>query len=150
MRALLDTNVLVRAATRPASPARELLRYLRADPHRLVLSPFLLTELSRVLHYPRVREQAQLDDVDVRDFLDGLEEIAEVVDPGAVVVELSRDPDDNPILQAAATARVDVICTRDRDFEHPDVAAFCAAHGIRILNEVELLNELRAAGAADK
>ncbi len=72
------------------------------------------------------------------------------MDPGVLQVELSHDPDDNPILQAAAAARVDVICTRDRDFDHPDLAAFCAAHGIRIVNEVELLNELRAAVGADE
>lgn len=56
MRVLLDTNVLVSAITRRDGPARELTR-LMTGPHVLVTSAFLLSELQRVLAYPRVRSQ---------------------------------------------------------------------------------------------
>jgi predicted nucleic acid-binding protein len=51
MRIVLDTNVLARAVTGPGGPAGELLRRVQRD-HLLVLSPFLITELARVLRYP--------------------------------------------------------------------------------------------------
>jgi predicted nucleic acid-binding protein len=47
MRVLLDTNVLVRAAKGLAGPPGALLALLRVEPHILIASPFLLTELDR-------------------------------------------------------------------------------------------------------
>jgi predicted nucleic acid-binding protein len=54
MRIVLDTNILARAASGPPSPAAELLLRCISPPYVLCSSPFLLSELSRVLRYPRV------------------------------------------------------------------------------------------------
>ena len=54
MRAVLDTNVLVRATKNASGPARELLRQFEAEQHVLIVSNAILVELLRVLDYPRV------------------------------------------------------------------------------------------------
>jgi predicted nucleic acid-binding protein len=55
MRILLDTNVLARAASGPPSLANELVTAATEPQHTLLLSPFLLAELSRVLRYDRLQ-----------------------------------------------------------------------------------------------
>ena len=57
MRVVLDTNILVRAnpAVAPQSLARDLLLTVLSGPHVLVLSSAILTEIERVLNYPRVQ-----------------------------------------------------------------------------------------------
>jgi hypothetical protein len=49
VRAVLDSNILARAAKPSTGPAREVLTRLRTPPHALIASPFLLNELERVL-----------------------------------------------------------------------------------------------------
>lgn len=43
----------------------------------------------------------------------------------------------------AVMGQAEIICTRDRHFGHPDVQAYCAARGIRIMTDLELLKLLR-------
>jgi predicted nucleic acid-binding protein len=62
MRIVLDTNVLARAAMRTSGLGRELLLRCTENPHVLVLSEFIISEVSRVLRYPRVRKSHGLSD----------------------------------------------------------------------------------------
>ena len=49
MRIVLDTNVLVRAAANEEGLAGRLLQEISAVPHVLVTSPYVLSEIARVL-----------------------------------------------------------------------------------------------------
>ncbi len=70
MRIVLDTNILVRAHAKATGPARELLLLtIRAPEHVLLVSPFLLRELERVLSYERVRRVTRLTDDEAAEFL---------------------------------------------------------------------------------
>jgi predicted nucleic acid-binding protein len=53
------------------------------------------------------------------------------------------DPKDAPFLMTAALGRADVLCTRDDHFHHEIVEEFCHQHGIRILDDIMLMQELR-------
>jgi predicted nucleic acid-binding protein len=50
MRIVLDTNVLVRAAPDEHGVAGKLLEKIVSGPHILVSSPYILSEIARVLH----------------------------------------------------------------------------------------------------
>lgn len=146
MRIVLDTNVLARAATGPAGPAGEVLR-LVVPPNALVVSPFLIAELSRILRYERMRRLHRFDDDAIDDFVQQIESSADVVDlpddaTGSVV---PGDPDDDPVIATAAAGGAEIICTRDRHFQHPTVQAYCSGRGIRVMSDVELLGLLRQA-----
>lgn len=58
MRVVLDSNILARATPGKTSAAREVLLLLTRPAHILVTSAPLLTELARILQYPRVRAPA--------------------------------------------------------------------------------------------
>jgi putative PIN family toxin of toxin-antitoxin system len=144
MRVVLDSNILARATPGKTGPAA-VLRLLIRPPHFLILSPFLLVELSRVLRYPRVRALHGLDDVAIHAYLVGLQQNALMVDvaslpsPGIV----PHDPDDDPVVQTAVTGKADVLCTLDRHIHDAAVQRYCAQFGISILTDVELLPQLR-------
>jgi predicted nucleic acid-binding protein len=54
MRVVIDSNVLARATPGKTSAAREVLLLLTLAPHMLITAAPLLTELARILQYPRV------------------------------------------------------------------------------------------------
>ena len=72
-----------------------------------------------------------------------LADAGDLVIPVGSAVYVAGDPKDNPILQLAIAGKADVLCTRDRDFEHERVAESCRLHGLRVIDDVALLEELR-------
>ena len=148
MRILLDTNILARATPGPSSLSRELVRLASLPPHVLILSPFLVSELSRVLGYERLRRVHGLDDAAIREHLLDLQATALLVDPPAAGgLSVPHDPDDDPVIAAAIAGQAEVLCTLDRHLWHPDVLTFCGQHGTRVRTDVELVQELRAKNA---
>lgn len=145
MRVLLDTNVLVRAT--PASlggPAWEVLQRIVRGTHTLVTAPPLLLELQDVLQRPRVRKSLKLDDDEIGKFVVAVQEVAEGIRlPATIPPYVPDDPKDAALVQTAIIGRVDVLCTRDRHLLHPQVLAICQKNRIRVLSDIELLNELR-------
>ncbi len=146
MRIVLDTNILVRANPRssPSGLASSLLLAAVSRPHSLILSSAILDEVRRVLAYPRVQARWPLNDQLINEYLARLE-------AAGIFVELQmrrtpsliRDPDDDPIVQTAIQGRADVLCTRDRAFYDSLVQRVCALHGVRIVDDITLTQELR-------
>ena len=125
MRVVLDSNVLARAARGGTGPAAESLRIVMVPPHTFILSPFLLSELSRVLRYERVRKLHKLDDGKIDAFLQSLQSAALLVNPptATATVVVSPDPDDDPVIATAVAGQADVLCTRDHHLHNPHVRA---------------------------
>lgn len=130
MRVVLDTNVLARAADGPPGLANELVLACTQLPHDLVLSPQLVSKLSRVLRYERVRSQHGLSDEGIETYLADLQAVAVIVlpppEPRPVV---PFDPDDDPVVATAIAAQADVLCTLDRHLHHPSVVRTVSATG---------------------
>lgn len=148
MRAVLDTNILARAARGGAGPAAEVVRNLLGAPNVLILSLPLVSELGRTLRYPRLRKMHGLDDAGIDVYEQQLQAGAHIVNPpaGLPAAIVTHDPGDDPVIAAAICGQAQVVCTRDHHFRHPDVQAYCSLHGIQILDDLELLRLLRAAG----
>jgi putative PIN family toxin of toxin-antitoxin system len=143
MRVLCDTNVLVRAVISPFGAAAELLSLIARD-HALVVSLPVLGELYDVLRRPHIRRLHRLDDARVRRVISRLSKLAVVVPlPSAITPAVPNDPKDDPIVMTAIIGKADVLCTLDRHLRAPAVAAYCAAQGVRVLRDAELLSELR-------
>lgn len=107
-RVLADSNVIVSALLFPGSiPAQALARMLSDD--RLVLTDWIIDELHEVVGRKWPDRLPALDA-----FLEAIP--FELVAPGGVSPTTMRDLNDQPILDAAVAASVDIIVTGDRDF----------------------------------
>ena len=147
MRVVLDTNILVRAAGNQQGLAGRLLQEIVSGSHVLVSSLYILSEIARVLAYPRLQARWQLSAEMVTEFVSRLGDIAEIVvttTPDRVVI---ADPDDDPIVQTAVLGRVDVLCTRDAHVLETAVVKYCAGHGIKVTNDIELYHTLTGRSA---
>ena len=145
MRVVPDTNILVRANpnTSPQGLARELLLAVLSGPHVLIVSSAILTGIERVLNYPRVQARWPLTAEAIAAYRFFLQDIGAMVDLPASFPAIVRDPDDDLVLQTAIAGRADVLCTRDEHFRDEAVERVCAAHGIRIIGDIALMQELR-------
>ena len=143
MRFVLDANILARAAGSRNGPAGELFERILAD-HVLVVSLELLAELARVLRYDRVRRMHQLDDEEIKAFIESIESGGTLVSlPSPIPRVVPDDPDDDAVVATAVTGQVQVVCTRNRHLFHDNVSAYCRHRGFEIMDEIELLKRLR-------
>jgi putative PIN family toxin of toxin-antitoxin system len=143
MRVVLDSNILARATPGKTSAAREVLLIVTQPPHHLITSAPLLTELIRI-QYPCVRALHGLDDSGIQAYLQAVQTAALVTVPVSPPPVHTRDPADDQVIATAVAGQAEVICTWDRHLHDPAVKAQCLTHGIRVLKDVELLQELRA------
>jgi putative PIN family toxin of toxin-antitoxin system len=144
MRILLDTNILARAASGAPGLANELVVEAARHDHVLLVSPFLLVELERVLRYERFRPIHGLSDDAIAEYLLNLQLVSVLVVPGRNVDVVVDDPDDDPVVAAAAAGQADVLCTKDRHLWQASVVDYCRHHGIEVIGDLELLQRLRA------
>lgn len=145
MRIVLDTNVLVRAnpAVSPEGLARDLLVTVVSGPHVLVLSEAILTEVRRVMSYPRLQARWPLSIEAIERYTLFLRESGVLADLPERFPAVVSDPDDDLVLQTAIAGKAEVLCSRDVAFQYETVEQVCTAHGIRIVDDIALLQELR-------
>src|ERR1700736_6351899 len=92
---VLDTNVLVSGLAYPGSVPGRIVSVWRQGGLDVVLSHYILEELSRVL--PRLK-RIRLSDGEIRDLVDSLLFLADVVQPDGRRDESLRDAADQQVL----------------------------------------------------
>lgn len=133
IRVVLDTNVLVSGLAYPASIPGKVVAAWRQGSLHVALSRYILDEMARVL--PRLVRLALTPD-EVRDLVDSLMFLADIVEPASAHETQLHDPDDQPVLQTLVAARADYLITGDKDLlaladRYPVLspADFWAKHG---------------------
>lgn len=111
MRVVLDTNTLL-SAIGWAGPPSLILTALIEGRHTLVISPPLLSELTRALTYPRLRHVSTLPWIPTG--LAWLHQPEHIVIPRERIGVVTADPSDNMVLEAALAGRADAVVTGDR------------------------------------
>lgn len=108
MRALFDANVLISGLlSRRGAPAQLLAKWLEGE-FELVVTDRLLAELEATLVRPKLRRH--FNEEDVRVFVELIRSLAEWIDdPDAALVISSRDPRDDYLIAAAATAHATLV-----------------------------------------
>lgn len=114
IRAVIDTNVLIRAAIRPHGSVGPVVRRLRQGAYLLIISEILFDELIEKLREPRIARKYNLDQQAIQDFVGELAVSSELVAPTRII-HVCRDEDDNRVLEAAITGRAEYIVTTDED-----------------------------------
>lgn len=133
LRVVLDTNVLVSGLAYPASVPGRIVATWRQGGLDVALSHHILDELARVL--PRL-SRIGLSTTEIRDLIDSLMFLADVVDAAATQDPRLRDPADQPVLATLIASGAQYLITGDKDLlalaEHYPIltpAAFWARHG---------------------
>ena len=118
MRAVVDTNILVRAVIKPSGTVGPVLLRLRHGDYTLLYAQSLLEELIDVLNRPRIRDKYRLTDQDIQTV------VSLILLRGEAVVPLEskeeritacRDSKDDKFLEVAVAGRADVIVSGDQD-----------------------------------
>jgi putative PIN family toxin of toxin-antitoxin system len=110
MRIVLDTNVLISALAFPGSQPDQILYRIRRGETELFISPFILSELDRVL---REKFRFTKKEADVR--VNAIRAIAHVITPTERITVVTANDDDNRILECVAAAQAEFLVTGDKE-----------------------------------
>ncbi len=110
----------------------------------LLTSAFILDELARAMRYPRLRRIHGLDDAEIDRHVQDVQRAASIVDLAVspIPTVVASDPQDDPVLATAIRGLADILATLDSHLRHPDVREYCAQFNVRIVTDVEALEEL--------
>lgn len=106
---VLDTNVLVSSLLKSESKARQIYRLVLRGKIKLYISKPLLSELERVLEYPKFKIERLQRQV----FLKNLTRIGILIHPTQKIDLIKEDPPGNRFLECAVTAGVDYLVSGD-------------------------------------
>ena len=140
MRLVLDTNVVVAGLAYPSGPPGKIVAAWRSGTLQIVLSQWILTECERVL--PRLGRFTTLSAGDIRDLVDSLALMADIVEPDADADALARaaaagvhDAADELVLATLLGSDAHMLITGDRNllvlsarFPILSPAGFCARY----------------------
>lgn len=138
MRIVLDANVLVSALISGRGAPAKIIAYWQEDKFEVAISPPILQELDRVLHYPKLQERYRLPEKRIRHFLRLLARQAVTVAPPQQLAIIEVDPPDNRYLECALRAEAEVIVSGDRH-----LLALGEYEGIQILSPAGFLAFLK-------
>lgn len=114
MRAVIDTNILVRAMLKPEGSVGPVIDFLRNGGYVFLYSEATLSELIDVLSRPRMVHRYGLTASEVDALCALVIRRGELVEPGRTITAC-RDPKDNKFLEVAVAGRADAIVTGDED-----------------------------------
>ncbi|MDE3088331.1 MAG: putative toxin-antitoxin system toxin component, PIN family [Chloroflexota bacterium] len=114
MRAVVDTNILIRALIKPDGTVGPVLKRLAANDYTLVYSESILDELLAKFALPRIRQKYHLDDHAIETVL-ALFALRGVLVHPTRRVQVCRDPKDDMIIEAALEGAAEYIVTGDED-----------------------------------
>ena len=101
MRIVLDTNILVSALVAARGAPAQILARCQMGELTLLLSPDLMAELARVLHYPALRKRLTYNDDQIARYLALLMEIGVMLTPLPGAPFVADDPDDDKFVALA-------------------------------------------------
>jgi putative PIN family toxin of toxin-antitoxin system len=136
MRAVIDTNILIRALLKPQGTVAPILGRLRAGDYLLLYSAETLEGIADVLSRPRFRNKYGIRDRDIEALLSLLILRGEKIVPSQRIA-VCRDPKDDKFLEVAVSGQAEVLVTGDRD-----LLVLSPFRGIPFLTPAEFLDRL--------
>ena len=111
MRVVLDTGILIAALITKDTPPDRIYQSWRKRRFELVTSQWQLDEFRRVGRYPKLRKY--LKPIEAGNLVNGLRHQAVLLQE-LPDVDLSDDPDDNPLLAMAIASDADYLVSGDK------------------------------------
>ncbi len=135
MRAVLDTGILIAALITTNTPPDLIYQAWRKKKFELITSEWQLSEFRRVSRYPKLRKY--LIPSEAGNMVNGLRYQA-VVLTDLPTMDVSQDPDDNPVLAMAVAGQADFLVTGDKR----DLLALREIEKTRIVTARDFLSKL--------
>lgn len=136
MRVVLDTGILIAALITTDTPPALIYQAWRKKRFELVTSEWQLDEFRRVSRYSKLRRF--LKPVEAGNLVNGLQRQATVLEK-LPTMELSPDPDDNPVLAMATASQAQYLVTGDKK----DLLALGSIGDTRIVTARQFISALR-------
>jgi putative PIN family toxin of toxin-antitoxin system len=137
MRVVLDVNVFVSALLSSKGAPVRILEHWQDGQIQVVVSPAILEELKRVLHYPKLQQRYCLPEETIQTFLRLIIKQAIVVTPETECTVVQADPTDDRYLECALTRDAQVIVSGDQHLlelgEYQDVQILTPAGFLALL-----------------
>lgn len=135
MRIVLDTGVLIAALITKHTPPDRIYQAWRKKRFELITSEWQLAEFRRVSRYPKLRRY--LKPSEAGNMINGLRYQAVVLSE-LPTLEISPDPNDNPVLAMAVAGAANYLVSGDKQ----DLLALKRVEKTRIVTARQLLNRL--------
>lgn len=135
MRVVLDTGILIAALITTDTPPALIFWAWRKKRFELITSESQLDEFRRVSRYAKLRRY--LKPVEAGNLVNGLRHQATVLKT-LPTVDLSPDPDDNPVLAMAVASQAQYLVTGDKK----DLLALGSIGGTRIVTARQFVDAL--------
>ena len=135
MHVVLDTGILIAALITTDTPPALIFRAWRKKRFELITSEWQLDEFRRVSRYSKLRRY--LKPVEAGNLVNGLRHQATVLKT-LPTVDLSPDPDDNPVLAMAEASQAQYLVTGDKR----DLLALDTIGGTRIVTARQFIDAL--------
>lgn len=113
MRVVLDSNVFISGLMLPQSIPGKILSVWNSGQFDLVLSEPMLSEISRVLSYPKILRRIGWNDEKISRYIALLRFEANIVSVDGVVADVPGDPNDSPILATLLASKADCLVSGD-------------------------------------
>jgi putative PIN family toxin of toxin-antitoxin system len=138
IRAVLDANVVVSAILSPKGIPARILTAWRAEEFSVVVSEAIMSEIGRVLRYPKIKRRHRWPEKQILTFLEDLAHLS-VFTPGDLSLSvIADDPADNRYLEASVEGQAEYLVSGD---DH--LLKLGAYQGIQIINPREFLTVLK-------
>lgn len=115
LRATLDTNVFVSGLISRQGAPREIIDAWAAGDFTLVTSPYLISELRRVLTYPHITSRLRLTEAELQVLFHELSEKSTVTAGALDLSGVTRDPKDDPVIACAVEGNAHYVVSGDED-----------------------------------
>ncbi len=112
LRAVYDTTILASGIVATKDPIAFIINAVISGQVDLATSPYILEELRRALNKPYFRDR--ITDEERETYLSRLDAVATSVMPQRVISGVVTDPNDDPIIDLAISARVEYLVTGDK------------------------------------
>ena len=136
---VLDANVFMSAMISPQGTPAEILRLWEQAAFDVAISPAILREIDRVIHYPKIQKKYNLVEKDIEAFFRLIDSAAVLVIPAEMIDAVDQDETDNRYVECAVAANASYIVTGDKH-----LLGLKAYQSIEILRPAAFLTALGA------
>lgn len=134
---VINTNIFISALITPRSNSAKVLRLLEDGDFDAIVSRETLSEIERVLNYPKIKKRHKLKPSEIENLIADYAVTATKISAKKKLYIIKDDPSDNMFLECALAGQADFIVSGD---EH--LLELKIFRGIPILNPRDFLSKI--------